>query len=74
MCVSEGVCALLFCAHVFECVYVWHRWKDFSGITVELEEERGGNCILITVLIVLCSARWKVLYRYKHKINQLAGK
>lgn len=22
------------CSLVFRCVYVWHRWKDFSGITV----------------------------------------
>lgn len=41
-----------------------HRWNDFSGITVWLVEQRGGNCILITVLMVLCSARWKLLYRY----------
>lgn len=53
------------------CVYVWHRWNDFSGITVWLGEQRGGNCILITVLMVLCRARWKLLYRYTQNKSAL---
>lgn len=53
------------------CVYVWHRWNDFSGITVWLWEQRGGNCILITVLMVLCCARWKLLYRYTQNKSAL---
>ena len=52
---------------------MWHRWNDFSGITVLLGEERGGNCILITVLMVLRSARWKVLYRYAQNKSTLCS-
>ncbi len=52
-------------------VYVWHRWNDFSGITEWLGEQRGGNCILITVLMVLCCARWKLLYRYTQNKSAL---
>ncbi len=52
-------------------VYVWHRWNDFSGITKWLGEQRGGNCILITVLMVLCCARWKLLYRYTQNKSAL---
>lgn len=35
--------------------------------------ERGGNCILITVLMVLRSARWKVLYRYAQNKSTLCS-
>lgn len=67
MCLSVCVCVRVETVHTLLCVrtyfrvYVRHRWKDFSGITVEQEEERGGNCILITVLMVVCSTRWRVL-------------
>lgn len=30
---KRGVCPFV-CAHELESVHVWHRWKDFSGITV----------------------------------------
>lgn len=52
---------------------IWHRWNIFSGITVFLGEEKDGNCILITVLMVLCSARWKVLYRYAQNKSELCS-
>jgi hypothetical protein len=52
---------------------IWHRWNIFSGITVFLGEEKDGNCILITVLMVSCSARWKVLYRYAQNKSELCS-
>lgn len=30
---KRGACPFV-CAHELESVHVWHRWKDFSGITV----------------------------------------